>query len=82
MSVIITDNILRQANMSASQFKLEVGLYLFEKGFLTMGKASEFAEVSQFEFQKTMNERGIPISYDEEEFEKDLQALKRKYKES
>ena len=80
MSVIITDNILRQANMTESEFKLELGLFLFVRGILSMGKASEFVEISQFEFQKAMNERGIPVSYDEEEFDKDFEKVMAKYR--
>ncbi len=79
MSVIISDSILQQADMSEEEFKLELGLFLFSRGILTMGKASEFAGVSQFEFQRAMAARGIHISYDEEEFEHDLARLRRKY---
>ena len=80
MSVIISDHILSQANMSEKEFKLELGLFLFGRGILTMGKASEFAEISQFEFQKEMANRDISISYDEEEFEKDFQTVMKKHK--
>ena len=45
-----------------------------------MGKVSEFAELSQFEFQKEMAARDISISYDEEEFEKDFQTIMKKHK--
>ncbi len=79
MSFIIHDNILEQANMSEQEFKLELGLFLFAREILTMGKASEFAGISQFEFQQAMKERGIPISYDEAEFEKDYLQVMRKY---
>ena len=79
MSVIISDRMLAQANMSEEEFKLELGLFLFSREILTMGKASEFAELSQFEFQKEMAARNISISYDEEEFEKDFQTIMKKY---
>lgn len=79
MSVIIPDNIIQQSNMSESEFKLELGLFLFAKGILTMGKASEFAGISQYEFQIAMNHKGIPISYDDEEFEKDFKKVMSKY---
>ena len=79
MSVLITDKILRQANMTEAEFKLELGLFLFSHGILTLGKASEFAETSQYEFQIAMNERKIPISYDMEEFDKDFDKVMRKY---
>ncbi len=60
-----------------------MALLLFSKMdclYATMGKASEFAELSQFEFQKEMAARDISISYEEEEFEKDFQTIMKKHK--
>lgn len=79
MAITISDHILQLANMSESEFRLEVGLFLFERGILTMGKASEFVGISQYEFQLEISNRGLTISYDEEEFEKDLQLIRKKY---
>ncbi|MEL7004870.1 MAG: UPF0175 family protein [Bacteroidota bacterium] len=42
MSIVITDDILRLANMPESEFKLELALYMYAKGILTLRKASEF----------------------------------------
>jgi predicted HTH domain antitoxin len=78
MSVIIHDHIISQANMSEAEFRLELGLFLFARGFLSMGKASEFSGVSQYEFQIKMKEKGITISYDEEEFEMDFEKVMQK----
>lgn len=77
MSIIIPDTILRQANMPESEFRLELGIFLYEKKILTMGKASEFAEIPQLIFQKEVAKRGLFISYDQEEFEKDLATIKK-----
>ena len=52
MSVLITDDILRQANMSDSKFRLELGIFLYSNNILTMGKASEFAGLTKAIFQK------------------------------
>jgi len=82
MSVIIPDNIIQQSNMSESEFKLELGLFLFSKGILTMGKASEFAGIPQLIFQQTLGKRGLFVSYDDEEFEKDLATINKKYPSS
>lgn len=54
MSVIIPDNIIQHSNMPESEFKLELGLFLFSKGILTMGKASEFAGIPQLFFNKRL----------------------------
>lgn len=82
MSVVITDDILRLANMSEPEFKLELGIFLYIKNILTLGKASEFANLPQLIFQKKLSDRGINISYDEEEFDKDLAMIRKKYGKS
>jgi len=46
---------------------------------VSMGKASEFAGLPQLVFQKILSDRKLSISYDEEEFDKDLAAICEKY---
>ena len=77
--MIISDSILHQANMSEPEFKLELALFLYSRSVLTLGKASEFAGITQYEFQQALNAAGVSLSYDEEEFRKDYARIKRKY---
>lgn len=79
MSVLITDDILRQANMSEPEFKLELGIFLYTNDILTMGKASEFAGLPKAIFQKKLSDRDITVSYDEVEFLKDLATIRKDY---
>jgi predicted HTH domain antitoxin len=65
--------------MSDSEFKLELGIFLCSKNILTMGKASEFVGLPKAVFQKKLAERDITISYDEQEFQKDLAAIRKTY---
>ena len=76
MSLLITDEILHLANMSESEFKLELGLYLYSKGILTLGKASEFVGIPKLIFQKELVRHELTVSYDQEEFEKDLVTIR------
>ena len=76
MSLLITDEILHLANMSESEFKLELGLYLYSKGILTLGKASEFVGIPKLIFQKELVRQELTVSYDQEEFEKDLVTIR------
>lgn len=80
MSVLITDEILKRANMSEPEFKLELGIFLYSRQILTLGKASEFVGIPQLIFQQALASRNIPVSYDQEEFDKDLARVKEKYK--
>lgn len=79
MSILITEDILRSTNMSAQEFKLELGVYLYSKQILTLGKASEFAGLPKLIFQKEIGKRNILISYDKEEFDKDIETINKKY---
>jgi len=79
MSILITEDILRSANMSAQEFKLELGIYLYTKKILTLGKASEFVGLPKIIFQKEISKREIPVSYDQEEFDKDIVTINKNY---
>ncbi|MEM8888204.1 MAG: UPF0175 family protein [Bacteroidota bacterium] len=79
MSILITEDILRSANMSAQEFKLELGIYLYTKNILTLGKASEFVGLPKIIFQKEISKRDIPVSYDQEEFDKDIMTINKNY---
>ncbi len=77
MNLVISDELLKNADMPEDEIRLELAIFLFQKGIFTLGKASEFAEIHRFEMQKVLAKRKIPMSYDEEEFEKDIIAIKK-----
>lgn len=76
MSVIITDELLKNSKLSEEEFRLELAIFLFQKEILTLGKASEFAKVHQFQMQKELTKRKIPMHYDYPEFQEDLAMVK------
>ncbi len=76
MSVVIPDETLHAARMSASELKQEIAILLFQKNKLTLGQASRLAEMSQLRFQHLLASRNIPIHYDMDEFEADLAILR------
>lgn len=77
MSLVIPDDILRAANISASDLRREIAVLLFQQDKLTLGQASEFAGVSQLEFQRLLAKRHISVHYDTQEFKDDLDTLRR-----
>ena len=77
MSLVIPDDILRAANISASDLRREIAVLLFQQDKLTLGQASEFAGVSQLEFQRMLAKRHIVVHYDTHEFTDDLDTLRR-----
>ena len=76
MSVVISDQLLEKANLTESELRLEIALIFFERKGLTLGKASEFAGLHQYEFQKILADRKIPLHYDYEDLMEDLESLK------
>ncbi len=75
--LIISGNLLRELKISASELKLNLAIYLYDKERLTIGQAKKLAELTQIEFQKEMSRRGVYIKYDVEDLEIDLENLKK-----
>ncbi len=76
MSVTISDEILRTAHMTAGELVQEIAILLFQKDKLTLGQASQMAEMSQLQFQHILASRQIPVHYDIAAFEADLKTLR------
>jgi predicted HTH domain antitoxin len=64
MSLIIPDHILLAANISALELRQEIAILLFQQQGLTLGQASDFAGMSQLEFQRLLAHPHIAIHYD------------------
>lgn len=72
--VAITEDTLRAAHISESEFRQEAAILLFEKG-LPLMKAAEVAQMERLAFQHLLASREIPVHYDAEDFDADLDAL-------
>ena len=77
MGVIISDDLLQQIHMDEKEFKLEIAVWLFQKEKMTLAQASHFAGMNRIQFQHLLASRQIPIHYDVEEFDKDLETLRK-----
>lgn len=75
MIVEIPDRIINQSKLSAEEILLKIALVLFQEEKLTLGQASKLARLHQFEFQKELAAKKIPVHYNEEDFERDLQTI-------
>ncbi len=77
MSLIIPDDILTAANLSEAELKLEIAILLYQKSKISTGTARRLAGMNLIEFQKELASRDICINYDVEDFQSDLETLKR-----
>ena len=76
MSLVIPDEILQATGLSEAELMQELAILLFQKEKLTLGQASQLAQMPQLQFQHLLASRQIPIHYDVAEFEADLQTLR------
>ncbi len=77
MSLVIPDDILRAANISAGELREEIALLLFQQDKLTLGQASAFTGMSHLKFQRLLASHHIPVHYDSKAFADDLETLRR-----
>lgn len=61
--------------LQEKELRLELALYLFQSNRISMGKASVLAGLHQFDFQKNLASREIPIHYDVEDLKDDMKTL-------
>ena len=77
MGVVIADEILRAADMSAEELRREVAIVLFKQERLSLGQASDSAGLDRLSFQRLLASRDIPIHYDVAELEADIETLRK-----
>ncbi len=77
MSITISDEILQASQLTPEEFYSEIALYLFQTGRLTIGYASQLAQMPPNTFRQLLKQRDIPLyDYDVEDLELDLKNLK------
>ncbi len=59
-----------------ARLKVELAIRLYQKGVLGFGKARELAGLNKWQFQETLAKENIPLNYDLEELERDLETLR------
>lgn len=76
MGLMIPDTVLEAAHMSEAELRQEIAVLLYSKEKITLAQASHLAAMGRLEFQHLLSSRGIPVHYDVEEFEQDLETLR------
>ena len=74
---VISDEILEQAKMTEKELRQEIAVVLYSQNKLSFGQAKKLAGLNHFEFQKLLDEHGISINYGVQDFNNDIQALKK-----
>jgi predicted HTH domain antitoxin len=61
MPLTLSDDVLKQAGMSAEEARIEIACRLFDAGKLDLWPAAQLAELSRVEFESELARRKIPI---------------------
>ena len=77
MHLTIPDDVLSASGLSEGELKQELAVALFERERITLAQASRLAGLTQLEFQAVLAQREVPVHYGVQEFEEDLDALRR-----
>ncbi|MBK7871315.1 MAG: UPF0175 family protein [Saprospiraceae bacterium] len=75
MDLVIPERVLEQAHIKAEDLRVDIAVYLYDKGRLTMGQARKLAGLDQLSFQKELAERDVYIRYTIEDLHTDLKNL-------
>jgi predicted HTH domain antitoxin len=78
MPLVISDDILRQANLTEREALIEFACRLFDSGRLSLGHAARVAGLEMAEMEEALRVRNLPrYRYTESELEQDLRALEK-----
>jgi len=75
MSIVLSDEFLRKTEINEDDFLVDIAVYLYDKGRLSIGQAKKLAKLNQLAFQKALADRNVYLNYDVEEFHQDLKTL-------
>ncbi len=73
----IPATVLESTHMTSQELLQEISIMLFEKEKLSLGEACELAELTHLQFQHLLASRNLSIHYDVDEFEDDINTLKK-----
>lgn len=74
--VVIPAKIVEAIRMSEDELLVEVAIYLYAQGRLTLEQASQLAQMHRLDFQKALADRNLEVHYSVDEFEEDIATLK------
>jgi predicted HTH domain antitoxin len=77
MTIEIPDRIMEKTGLSPESILLEVAIALFQRESVTLAQASQIAGIHQMQFQKELAKREISVHYDVEDFERDMETIKK-----
>ncbi|MEL6674695.1 MAG: UPF0175 family protein [Bacteroidota bacterium] len=75
-SFVIHADLLAELNLSAEELRVDLAALLYDQERLTLAQAKKLAGVTQIKFQQELSRRNIPLKYDMQELEEDMETLR------
>ena len=72
----VSQDILDSARLTLAELKVEMAVYLYAQGRLSIGKARELAGMSLWEFRQLLASRRLAPHYDELALNEDVATLR------
>ena len=72
----IPQDILESTRLTVPELKIEMAVYLYASGRLSIGKARELADMSLWQFRQLLASRQIPPHFDGSDLVADIETLK------
>ena len=72
----IPQDVLDSARLTPAELKMEMAVYLYAQGRLSIGKARDLARMSLWEFRQLLALRRISPHYDERDLDEDIATLR------
>lgn len=76
MSLVISQDVLDAAHLSADELRLEVAVMLYAAERLTLAQAARLAGMTRMQFQHVLGSRQVAVHYDAEDLREDLETLR------
>jgi predicted HTH domain antitoxin len=72
----VPQDILDSARLTIPELQVEMAVYLYAQGRLSIGKARELADLPLWEFRQLLASRRISPHYDESDLDDDMATLR------
>jgi predicted HTH domain antitoxin len=72
----IPDQLMQAHPPNSADWMREIAVALFQQELITLGTASQIADMHQMEFQALLSDREICIHYDIADYQADIESLR------
>jgi predicted HTH domain antitoxin len=76
MNVIVPDTIAEASRLTPETALLDVAIGIYKREQWSMGRCAKIVGMSRFDFLNELGKREIPINYDTDDLDQDIETMK------